>query len=217
MTGRPGTRHITYVRLSDVRPAETNPKRHHLPGIIAALTEHGIIDPPGVDERTGRLVGGHGRVEALVEMKAAGDPIPNGIQLDEDGEWLLPVLRGWASHDDVRAQAALLSLNRLTEAGGWNERELAAMLEDLHAADGALFDGLGWDDADLEVLFRHVDDETGTVLSDADLAQASATDPPAQAPPDGDPAQDEDDAGQEDARGAEVQCPSCAHVFTPGR
>jgi hypothetical protein len=89
--GLKAPRWITYVRLCDLLPAIRNPKKHHLPGLIASLERHGWTQPVLADERTQRLVAGHGRMAAAVEMKAAGDSPPEGVLVDDDGEWLVPV------------------------------------------------------------------------------------------------------------------------------
>src|SRR5688572_9588756 len=103
-----GTRHITYARLSELVPAARNPKDHDLPSLMASLGRFGWTNPAVLDERTGRLVAGHGRWEACVALRAGGDPPPGGVYLDEDGEWLVPLLRGWQSRDDAEAEAYIV-------------------------------------------------------------------------------------------------------------
>ncbi|HET9656658.1 MAG TPA: hypothetical protein VFP72_14985 [Kineosporiaceae bacterium] len=202
-------RQLTYVRLGEIRPAEVNAKCHDIPGIIASLVEHGFIDSPIVDERTARLVGGHGRIEALVEMRAHGDPPPEGLLVDNDGEWLIPVYRGWSSRSTAHAKAVNILLNRLTEAGGWDNSVLAVELEAIHAADVNLFEGLGYTVDELDDIMRAFrdDDETRTGspgVRDADENDDSTDDT------------DDDTAAGKPAHG-EVECPVCAHVFVPGR
>jgi hypothetical protein len=65
-----------------------------------------------------------------------------------------PRLRGWSSRNDAEAEAYLLADNRLTESGGWDDRELVAMLEDIQAADATLFEALTWSTEELDDLFR---------------------------------------------------------------
>ena len=77
-------RRIEYVRLSDVPPATRNPKGHHQPSLQASIAAHGFADAVILDERTQRLVAGHGRTEALIGMRANGDPLPDGIALELD-------------------------------------------------------------------------------------------------------------------------------------
>lgn len=196
-------RRIEYVRLSDVPPAYRNPKDHDLPAIVASITEHGFADGAILDERTQRLVAGHGRLEALVHMRSEGDPIPDGIEVDEDGEWLIPIQRGWASKSDAHAEAFIIQHNKLVEAGGWDGRILTQMLGDLVVIDPSLFDGLGFSADELDALFKDNDPER---LDEE---------------PDGpDPFADDTTTDDEPATPqAEriVTCPNCYHEFTPGK
>ncbi|MGQ0507545.1 MAG: hypothetical protein ACT4TC_19760 [Myxococcaceae bacterium] len=115
-----------------------------------------------IDERTGRLVAGHGRRDALLALKQNGHPPPDGIQVDEHGNWFAPVIRGWRSKNDREADAYWLASNRLTEAGGWHEDALAEILAELRDADA--LSGLGFDDAFLTKLL----DDQGTKAGNTD-------------------------------------------------
>lgn len=125
-------RWLEYVRLNEIEPARANPKDHDVDGIVASIEHHGTGDLMVVDERTGRLVSGHGRLEALDRL-FAGDPAapPDGVEVDVDGYWLIPVIRGWESRDDDQAAAYIAEANLLTELGGWKPRETASYLADL--------------------------------------------------------------------------------------
>lgn len=146
-------RSIVLKSLSDLPPAPRNVKAHDLGAIISSVERFGFADAVVVDGRTGRLVSGHGRVEALLAMKRDGRPAPEGVQVKGD-EWLVPVQTGWASRDDAEAEAFLVAANRLVELGGWDEANLAAVLGDL-AKSGAL-DGTGYDGEDVDELLRLV-------------------------------------------------------------
>ena len=61
---------IIYVRLSQARKWEKNPKRHDFDKLIASLRRYGFRDAPIYDETLGALVGGNGRLEALERMQA---------------------------------------------------------------------------------------------------------------------------------------------------
>jgi hypothetical protein len=63
----------------------------------------------------------------------------------------VPVVRGWRSKNDREAAAYLIASNRLVEAGGWDDEEFAAMLEDM----GGEFDGTGFTQAELDLLSKH--------------------------------------------------------------
>lgn len=119
--------------LEEILPADRNPKQHA--DLNASFEEFGYLDASVLDERTGQLIGGHGRIEKLVERRAAGAPAPEGIVVREDGVWLAPVQRGWSSRDDLHAEAAGIALNRYTELGGWNDGLLQSMLDEIGKSD----------------------------------------------------------------------------------
>ena len=180
------------MRLDGIPPAFRNPKEHDQPSLIASIGTHGFADAAIVDERTGRLVAGHGRTKALVTMRNHGDPIPDGVMVDEDGMWLVPLQRGWASRDDTHAEAFIIAHNRLVEAGGWIDTMLTEMLHDIHADDAALFDSLGYTADELDKLLGTVDADT---LGE-DHDPSSVADMP--------------------SKTRAVTCPNCFHEFTPG-
>jgi hypothetical protein len=127
-----------------------NPKRHDQDGIAASFAEFGLAELPLLDERTGLLVAGHGRVNELQARQSAGGAAPDGVRVDADGAWLVPVIRGWASRTDAQAEAYLLGSNRIGERGGWDEGGLALFLSDLAATDFDLAMIAGWDAGELE-------------------------------------------------------------------
>lgn len=138
-------RTLEYLPLRDVKGAERNPKGHS-PEIGESIGRFGYVEPIVLDERTGRLVAGHGRVESLRARQRKGEAPPDGVR-EQGVEWLVPVLRGWASRSDTEAEAYLLASNQLTIAGGWDDAELGAIIRDLEAAKG--LDGVGFDDDEI--------------------------------------------------------------------
>jgi hypothetical protein len=131
----PSERRLEYLPLDDLIPAERNPKRHNIDGIKAALSSFGVADVIGlIDERTGRLIGGHGRTEALSDLRADGAPAPDGVRVDKSGRWSVPVFRGWASKNDSEADAVIIALNQHTMATGFDHQLYDTMLRDLYAA-----------------------------------------------------------------------------------
>lgn len=127
-------RRIEYVPLSDIAPAARNPKGHDLDLLTASVDRFGYVEPVVLDERTGRLISGHGRLETLAARRDAGHPAPDGVQ-QNGSDWLVPVVRGWSSSNDEEAEAVLVVLNQGVISGGWDVAGLAAMLEDLAAAN----------------------------------------------------------------------------------
>lgn len=149
-------RFVEYMRLGDLKVARRNPKKHSKAAIDASIEDHGFVEPLILDERTSRLVAGHGRRESLLRSKKDGAAPPDGIELADDGEWLVPVGRGWASKSDTDAEGYLLASNQITLAGGWEKLELSQMIRELHP----LMDlrRVGFDGEQLGLLLEHVND-----------------------------------------------------------
>ncbi|MGI5290900.1 hypothetical protein ACQEVF_47360 [Nonomuraea polychroma] len=142
-------RRIEHMRLQEIPRAVRNPKEHDLPAIRASIEAFGAIVAGELDERTGRLVVGHGRLQVLEEMAADKVSPPEGILVDDDGTWLVPIVRGWSSRSDADAEAYLVANNRTTEKGGWEERMLAEVLADVRDAAPDLLAAAGYTDDDL--------------------------------------------------------------------
>lgn len=152
------TRRVEYVPLDDVLSAAENAKNHDRGGILASTDRWGIIDLPVVDDRTGRLVAGHGRIETYREARNRDRPPPADIRIGEDGSWQVPVLRGWASMDDDEALAAGIALNALVPAGGWQSDRLADLLTALSGTPGGLT-AVGFTQGDIKDLLKDLDRE----------------------------------------------------------
>jgi DNA modification methylase len=164
----PAVRRIEYLPLDELTAAPRNPKRHSLELLRASIGRFGFATPALRDERTGRLVVGHGRSEALRGMRDAGETAPAGVQVDDTGRWLVPVVCGWASRSDAEAEAYLVADNRHTELGGWDNQELADLLADVQAFDPELIEATGWDLADLDALLADEATDLPPALSDPD-------------------------------------------------
>jgi hypothetical protein len=150
-------RRIEMRPLSEILRAADNPKDHDLGAILTSVSHFGFVEPMALDERTGRLVAGHGRLETLQAMQHKGHPPPDGIEVREDGEWLAPVVLGWSSTSDAQANAYLIASNRLTILGGWDDPSLAAMLQELaHAGE---LEPSGFDGDDLDAMLKRLADD----------------------------------------------------------
>lgn len=139
-------RTIDYRRLEDVLPADANPKGHKIPLIRESIEVRGFAGALLEDQRTKKLVGGHGRLIALKQMRDEGQTPPDGIGKDEH-DWLVPIEVGWASRSDAEARAMLVAQNRTVELGGWNEVELGPFLAGLK--DAGELTGTGFNEDDL--------------------------------------------------------------------
>lgn len=157
-TTKRGPRWTEYMDLDEILRAPRNPKSHDAQVIAASMSRFGIVELPAIDERTGRLVAGHGRLNDWEHRRDAGEDPPEGVQVDDAGRWLVPVNRGWASRSDADAEAYLIVSNRSTELGGWDDQQLAEVLADLAEVD--LLDFTGYTDDDLAKLAsKQLDDE----------------------------------------------------------
>ena len=125
---------VEYLPLSGLKPAIRNPKSHEVETVLASMGRFGYVAPMILDERTKRLVAGHGRLESLNRAKRAGQRPADRIRV-EDNEWLVPVVRGVAFTDDREAEAYLLADNQTTILGGWNDDELKAIIASLGSQD----------------------------------------------------------------------------------
>lgn len=144
-------RRLEYIPLDDIVRAPRNPNGHDIPGIAASIRRHGFVEPVIRDDRTGYLLGGHGRLDVLVDMRAAEEVAPAGITHD----WRVPCILGWASASDAEAEALLLAMVNLTKHPVEDAHLLAQMLSDLAADPGGLA-GTGYDDASLDLLFSQL-------------------------------------------------------------
>jgi ParB-like chromosome segregation protein Spo0J len=142
---------MEYVALSHLVPNPRNPKAHDLTTIDSSVGRFGFIEPIVRDERTGQIISGHGRASTLASMEARGENPPEGVRVDSEGAWQVPVIVGWASRSDTEASAALIALNRTTELGGWVDDALLSLLDDLAQVDHG-FEGVGFTEADRAAL-----------------------------------------------------------------
>lgn len=153
-------RSLAYVELDTLTPADRNAKGHDAGTITRSVGRFGFIDPIVLDERTGKLIAGHGRRDELLRARDAGEPAPDGV-IVKAGKWTVPVVRGWASADDLEADAAGVALNRTVEAGGWDTEQLAAILADVAESEAGLI-GVGFDSHELDAMIASLATEPET-------------------------------------------------------
>ena len=120
---------VEYIPLADIVEADINPKDHDIGQIYQSIKRFGFTQPIMMNENTGKLLAGHGRLQTLQQMKQGGEKVPARIKKKTDnGQFLfLKVL----PLKTAEAQAYLIADNRLTELGGWNTGELVDTLQEL--------------------------------------------------------------------------------------
>ena len=146
---------IEYVDLATLIRAPRNPKGHDLGALHQSLSRFGFVNPILVDDRTGRIVAGHGRLDALQQLKASGGKAPARVHPVNDA-WLVPVIRGVDFENDTEAESYLIADNRTVELGGWDDAALASLLSDLAAQDALM--GTGFDGEDVDRLIAGLGD-----------------------------------------------------------
>lgn len=154
----PEPRRIEFLPLDDLQGHPENPKDHDLDLLDESFDRFDFTEPPLIDERTGLLAAGHGRIERLRQRRDAGAPAPEGVVVAGDGVWLVPVVRGWASKNDDEARAYLVASNKTTEAGGWRDDLLAPLLDDLRRSAERGLDGVGFSQEDVDALLASLDE-----------------------------------------------------------
>ena len=181
---------VELVPLSQVQAWPRNPKKHDEPGLDASLERFGFVNPLVLDESSGRLVAGHGRLEALRRRFEAGKPPPARVEL-QGAEWCVPVLMGVSFSSEEEAEAYLLADNRLTELGGWDQVALADMLR-RPADERAVLEGTGFTDEQADRLLRTYKPPEEASFTEYDESVA-----------------------EQPAHFGQVTCGECGHVFNP--
>ena len=119
--------------LSDPKNAREHPEPN-LKAVEDSLRQFGQVEPIVVNKRTGFIVGGHGRIDA---MKRLGWTEVECVYVDLD---------------EPQATALSLLLNRTSELGAWNELQLVENLKLVQEWDPAVV--LGWDAEQMTALME---------------------------------------------------------------
>ena len=156
---------IEYIDLDDIIEADDNPKDHDIGVIYQSIKRFGFNNPIMLNEATGKLLAGHGRLQTLKMMKDNGEPAPDRINVEKDLDddriefWYVPVLKGVSIDNVAEAQAYLLADNRITELGGWKPMDLMESLTDIIEQTGNL-EGTGYDLEDVETILGDMESTT---------------------------------------------------------
>jgi len=153
----------TWQPLSKLTRLPRNAKAHDLGAVHTSIDAFGFIDTITINRTTGRIIGGHGRVDALQQQKARGKSAPRGIR-EQGGEWLVPALM--VDIPAEQEEAAAIALNRSGERGGWDDTTLAAVLADLAASNEEMLHATGFDGDDLDALLAELGSDAGNDAED---------------------------------------------------
>jgi ParB-like chromosome segregation protein Spo0J len=124
---------IRRVRLGELHQDPANARQHgerNMEAIRGSLTRFGQAEPLVVQKRSGRVIGGNGRLQAMLEL---GWTECDVVEVDLD---------------DVQATALGIALNRAGDLADWNLPALGSLLESLQASDA--LDGVGFSQKELD-------------------------------------------------------------------
>ena len=137
------TAELRMIPVSELKPAEYNPRKKLKPGdkeyekIKNSIEEFGFADPLVVNADM-TIIGGHQRLS--VAMSLGYTEVPCAV----------------VDIDKIREKALNIALNKIT--GAWDENLLAELLEDIQNSDFDL-GKTGFDPPEIEQLFNQVHDK----------------------------------------------------------
>ncbi|MBQ3011772.1 MAG: ParB N-terminal domain-containing protein [Clostridia bacterium] len=151
---------IRRMKLSDLRPADYNPRVELKPGepeyeaLKVSVETDGTVLPIIWNETTGRIVGGHQRLRLLTDM---------GVE-----ETDVSVVR----FDETKEKQANVALNRIE--GDWDEEKLHDLFAELDTDE--IF-STGFTEAELHSIYPEGDEEdTDDIYGDTDDEQSEDDD-----------------------------------------
>lgn len=147
---------LDMMPLGKIKSATNNPKNHNIGALAESFRRYGFNDFPTINETTGRMVEGHGRVAALKLIKSKGEDPPKNV-VAQGRQWLVPVVRGVAFENDNLAEEYLVAHNQHTISSGWKEVELARLLKTF---DNPSAIALGFNDDTLKALINSNTEKT---------------------------------------------------------
>jgi len=145
-----------WLDIASVKLMGQNPKEHDIGAIIASMQRWGYIDVIGWNRRTGNVLDGNGRLEALRKMKLAGMAPPARVVADGD-VWKAEFLQ--VDIDEKEEPLLATALNRTNELGGWDYDELSKLLQNA-LAEGQKLDGVGWSPEDVDSMTAFMPGDT---------------------------------------------------------
>jgi ParB-like chromosome segregation protein Spo0J len=125
---------IQNVDPAELTPADYNPRsisEHQAEALKRSLDRWGFVEPIVANKRTGRIVGGHQRLDGALALALPKVPV-HWIDVDESSE-----------------KALNIALNKIS--GDWDEDLLGKLLADLER-DGQDLEDLGFDADELQAI-----------------------------------------------------------------
>jgi len=104
-----------WLELQEAQRLPRNAKLHNLKDLAGSFGDFGFVDRLIINRVTGHLVSGHGRLDALVEMKSKNWTAPENVKV-ENVCWYVPA--DWIDCPAEREDALALRLNISQMKGG---------------------------------------------------------------------------------------------------
>lgn len=136
------------IPLGKAKKMPGNPRgTHRTAALCASIRRYGFGQPVTVNETTGHVIAGNGRIAALRKMHRDGEPPPAGIEA-RGKVWHVPAYFGkWSTA--AEAEAAL-ALNGGADGSLEGELDAATVADILEQADQAAREALGLSDHQAE-------------------------------------------------------------------
>src|SRR5688572_10743433 len=150
---------IRRVRIDSLHLDPANARTHdqrNLETIQASLARFGQVEPLVVQQGSGRIIGGNGR---LVAMKALGWTEADVVEIDLSS---------------IDATALGIALNRTSDLSGFDDRALAELLSTLRVEDA--LEGVGFSELEIDDLVATLDLEgQGSLIDDPGAGEPPET------------------------------------------
>lgn len=136
---------INIVNIDTLVPAEYNPRVELKPGMPEyeklknSIQEFGYVEPVIVNDRTGKIVGGHQRINVLKDLGYKEIEVVH-VDLDEAHE-----------------KALNIALNKIS--GSWDAEKLEDLLRDINLETDLDIKFTGFDESELDTLFNGSDNK----------------------------------------------------------
>lgn len=144
---------VVRKQLKDLHADPANANRHpanNLRLIANSLTAFGQVEPLVVQAKTGRVIGGNGRLEVMLSL---GMKEADCVELDID---------------DHKATTLAIALNRTAKTSEWDDETLASLLQSM---DGAEREVAGFTEAELGELLEKL-------TPDVEVSEDEVPEPP---------------------------------------
>lgn len=150
---------VVRKQLKDLHADPANANRHpanNLRLIANSLTAFGQVEPLVVQAKTGRVIGGNGRLEVMLSL---GMKEADCVELDID---------------DHKATTLAIALNRTAKTSEWDDETLASLLQSMDDAEREV---AGFTEEDLSELLERLtpDFQPGTIEDQSRLDQKTPT------------------------------------------